>query len=263
MDHLRKATLLLVIVLGLHAMSLQAMEVAPSPVESAMQMQLAVMSAGDEFDEPTQGQKSTNANAKQQSIGKRSIWKAGALSALLPGLGEYYAGHKQKARLFFAGEAVTWIGYASLRIYGSAKEDDYIRFAQTNANAHLEDKSDEIRDMVGYYADINEYNSLGRAFDPERPYLADTPENHWQWQTTDDQAIYRHLKNRSREAYRRSDFFIGIAIVSRVISVVDAIRDVKRANNRLDQDFSQAPVKLEIDPLSATRQVTLSIRTPF
>ena len=263
MNHPKIAILLLVIVLGLLAASLQAIEVTPSPVESAMQVQLAAMSAGDEFDEPKQGQKPANSNALQQSTGERSIWKAGALSALLPGLGEYYAGHKQKARIFFAGEAVTWISYASLRIYGNAKENDYVRFAQTNANAHLEDKSEEIRDMVGYYTDINEYNSLGRAFDPERPYLADTPENHWQWQTTDDQAIYRHLKNRSREAYRRSNFFIGLAIVSRVISVVDAIRDVKRANNRLDQDFSQAPVKLEIDPLSATRQVTLSVRTPF
>jgi hypothetical protein len=249
-----------VIVFGTPAV---AREIPPSPVESAMQMQLALMNSGDEFDEPKQEQKPTNSDGQNQRSGKKSIMKAGALSALIPGLGEYYVGHRQKARVFFAGEAVTWIGYASLRIYGHAKEQDYIRFARTNADAQLEEKSDDFRDMVGFYGDISEYNSFGRVFDPERPYLADTPENHWQWQSADDQATYRHLKNRSREAYRQSNFFIGLAIVSRVISVVDAVRDTKRANNRLDEDFSQAPVKLEIDPLSATRQVAISVRTPF
>lgn len=240
-----------------------AIELASSPVDSAMQWQLASFGASDEFDEPAAKQKSSAPQKQVGVTGKKSIWKAGALSALVPGLGEYYVGNRKKARIFFATEAVTWIGYASLQIYGHAKEDDYIRFAATNANANLDDKDDQFRDMVGFYTDIYEYNSFGRVFDPDRPYLVDSPENHWQWQTPEDQATYRHLKNRSREAFRRSNFFIGLAIVSRVVSVVDAIRDVKRSNNRLDQDFSQAPVKLEIDPLSSTQQVTLSIRTPF
>lgn len=237
-----------------------ALDLPATPVQDAMRAGL--LADKDEFkDEPA----TRKAPAEfSHASGRKSVTKAGLLSALVPGLGEWYVGHREKARFFFAGEAATWAGFAAFRIYGHQRQEDYIRFAATNANAHLEDKSDEFRDLVGFYEDLNQYNSFGRVFDPERPYYEDTPENHWRWQSEDDRAIYRHLKNRSREAYRRSDFMVGVAVVSRVLSVIDAIRDAKRANNNLDRGFSDtAPLKLEIDPLSPTRQVAITFRTPF
>lgn len=247
------------LIIGSVAPALKADVLPPSSLDLAMKMELAM--AGDEFDDDATAAKK---NVTSESIsGKKSLAKAALYSALLPGLGEFYVGHKQKARIFFGAEAATWIGYASYRIYGHAKEQDYIRFAETNANAQLEGKNDEFRDMVGFYTSINEYNSFGRVFDPDRPYLVDSPENHWQWQTPEDQATYRHLKNRSREAYRKSDFFIGIAVIARVISVIDVVRDVKRYNSRLDRDMAESPFKLQVNPFSSTRQVVLSMRTPF
>ncbi len=229
-----------------------------SKVDLALRVEMAL--ADDDFDHEKGG---TQSQSKVSAEGKKSIFRAALYSTLIPGLGEYYVGNRGKARIFFATDAVTWIGYASYRIYGHAKEEDYIRFAQTNANAQLEDKSDDFRDLVGFYSSINEYNTLGRVFDTDRPYLVDSPENHWQWQSEADRGTYRHLKNRSREAYRTADFFIGIAIVTRIVSVIDAVRDVKRYNSRLDREFSDAPVRLELNPLSTTRQVVLSVRTPF
>jgi hypothetical protein len=257
-----KRTILLLagmLILWSAATTVKADLLPPSSLDLAMKMEMA--SAGDEFDnEATPDRK----NVTSETIsGKKSLAKAAIYSALLPGLGELYVGHKQKARIFFGVEAVTWIGYASYRIYGHAKEEDYIRFAQTNANAQLDGKNDEFRDMVGFYTSINEYNSFGRVFDPDRPYLVDSPENHWQWQTEEDQATYRHLKNRSREAYRKADFFVGIAIIARVVSVIDVVRDVKRYNSRLDREMAESPFKLQVNPFSSTRQVVLSMRTPF
>lgn len=223
-------------------------------------MKLEIMKADDDFGS---GASAKGATAVNTTAGNKSLLRAVLYSSLIPGLGEYYVGNRKKARIFFATDAATWIGYASYRIYGHAKESDYIRFAQTNANAQLENKSDDFRDLVGFYTNTDEYNSLGRVFDQERPYLPDTPENHWQWSSPEDQATYRHLKNRSREAFRTADFFIGIAIVTRVVSVIDAVRDVKRYNSRLDREFSEAPVRLDLNPFSSTRQVVVSFRTPF
>lgn len=257
-----KRTILLLagmLIFGSAATVVRADFLPPSRLDLTMKMEMA--SAGDEFDdEATAAKKSVTS---ETISGKKSLAKAAIYSALLPGLGEFYVGHRQKARIFFGVEAVTWIGYASYRIYGHAKEEDYIRFAQTNANAQLDGKNDEFRDMVGFYSSINEYNSFGRVFDPDRPYLVDSPENHWQWQTEEDRATYRHLKNRSREAYRKSDFFIGIAVIARVVSVIDVVRDVKRNNSRLDREMAESNFKLHLDPFSSTRQVVLSMRTPF
>ncbi|UCE23139.1 MAG: hypothetical protein JSU74_07470 [Candidatus Zixiibacteriota bacterium] len=193
-----------------------------------------------------------------------SVVKAAALSALLPGLGEYYVGHRTKAKFFFGAEALTWIGFFAFRTYGGWKEDDFIRFAGERAGASLVDKDEEFQDWVGFYMDIDEFNTLGRVGDPDRPYLEDTPDNHWRWLSVSDQEAYRDIKNSSREAYRRSEFMIGVAIVNRVISVIDAVRDAKRARSRIDGRFrgsEQRKIRLSVDPFNDSRQVSLTVYT--
>ena len=197
-----------------------------------------------------------------QTTGK-SMWKAVLLSAAVPGGGEYYLGKKKRARVFFATEALTWLGFASFKVYGHWKKDDYIRYAGINANAQLDGKSDEFADLVGFYDDIDQYNSLGRVSDPQRPYLFDTPENHWRWQTNDAKINYRTIKNQSREAFRRAKFMVGIAAVARLISMVDAVLIARQTNRQVDTKFSQVdpPVEFRIDPASQTRQLSLVIHT--
>ncbi len=196
-----------------------------------------------------------------------SLLKAGIYSALLPGMGEYYVGHRSKARIFFAVEAATWISFFTYHYYGNWKEDDLINFAATHASANLEGKSKEFQDWVGFYADIDQFNSLGRVQDPERPYLVDNVENHWRWQTSDEQAAYRDLKNRSRDAFRRRDFMIGLAIVNRVVSIIDAVRDAKRSRRVIkDSEFSLVQglnYRVEIDPLDVERPLSMSLYKRF
>ena len=197
---------------------------------------------------------------------RKSVFTAGLLSALVPGGGEYYLGYRKKARCFFAGEVLTWVGFISFHTYSNWKEDDYIRYAAAYANARLEDKDDDFRDLVGFYDDIDQYNAFGRISIPDRQYLEDTPENHWRWQSEQDRNTYRELKNRSRDASRRADFMIGIAIVSRVVSVIDAVRDAKRSQRRLDDPFSQfqsRKFKLAVNPFRSRNQISLTFITDF
>jgi len=222
---------------------------------------------GDEF--KTEDSKKADKNDFKETkstppTGKKSVMKAALLSALLPGAGEYYLGNRGKARYFFTVEAISWAGCIAFRTYGAWKREDYIRYARTYANANLDGKSEEFRDLVGFYRSIDDYNSLGRVYDPERPYLYDTPDNHWRWQSDADQATYRNLKNRSREAYRRGKFFVGIAIANRIISVIDAIRDTRRANRSLEQSFSQEkPLQIQFETFADGAQVQLALKTPF
>lgn len=198
---------------------------------------------------------------------KSSLFKAGLYSALLPGLGEYYVGHKSKARVFFAVEAATWISFFSFHIYGNWRENDYIDYAAVHANASLDDKDQEFRDWVGFYSDIDQFNSLGRVQDPDRPYLEDTPENHWRWQSAAEQDTYRHLKNRSREAHRRRDFMVGLAVVNRIVSIVDAVRDAKRSQREIKgSEFSLINglnYRLEITPFNVEKPVSMAIFKRF
>lgn len=195
---------------------------------------------------------------------RKSMWKAALLSAAMPGAGEYYLGHKSKARVFFAAEAVSWAGFTAYKIYSHWKKDDLIRFANERANASLDGKSDDFLDLVGYYTSVRDYNRFGRVFDPERPYFDENSSDYWQWQSDRDRQAYRSLKNASREANRRSKFMIGAAIINRIVSVIDAVRDARRQDRKIEDSFSsteQPRVRFSFDPMSSRHQINLTLLT--
>jgi len=245
-----------------------AVRLGETPVQNALQAEIAYDNV-----EPVRvrfqawGDDDFGGSSQQSISGSKSVFKAALFSTLIPGGGQYYLGKRKTARYFFAAEALTWLGYFSFNTYGNWRQDDYIAYAATHANADLAGKNDEFLTWVGFYNNIREFNSFGRAWDPDRPYLPDTPENHWEWKTDDERQTYRDLKNRSLEAFRRSDFMIGVAILGRVVSVIDAVRSARRMSRRIDMDFSDVgqnrSVKLSVDPFSMRRQVCLTFYPGF
>jgi hypothetical protein len=231
------------------------------------QLKNNIILASDDFSSEKQKKIDTFSDNKDKNIKsteKLSMVKGILYSALLPGLGERYAGNHTKAKYFIATEILTWVGYVSYRIYAKWKEDDMIRFASEHANAKIDNKDDAFRDMVGFYDNLEQYNNVGRVTDPDRAYYQEIPEYDWQWKSSSDRLGYRALKNRSREAYRNSEFMIGLAVVNRVISMIDAARDIKKANNSFDNEtFSKMKLKFDVNPLSRNSQIKVTLYTPF
>lgn len=218
-----------------------------TPIQDNLRQELTRpwLASSDEFEVGFDNDKGRSIDPQAASaVSSKSTIRAGLYSALVPGWGEHYLGQRGKARFFFTVEAISWIGFATFKTYQKWKKDDMIRFARERAGADLEGKDDFFIDMVGFYNDIDEYNSLGRAGDPDRPYLHDTKSNHWRWKTddfrraSDDRSAFRHLKNRSRSARRTANFMIGVMVVNRIISVIDSIRDSRKAQRVISSDWS-------------------------
>lgn len=196
---------------------------------------------------------------------KKSTVKAIAYSLLLPGAGEWYVGSRTKAKFFFGAEAAIWVGFTSFIVMKHWRHTDMIQYGNQHANAQLDGRDDAFLDLVGYYPSIYDYNTNGRATDPERPFLQDTPDNHWLWQTDGERKAFRTIKNQYREANRRSQFMLGLAALNRVISIIDVIRDVHRHNEKVRTSLSYEPsykLHLSFHPESDT-QVRLTLLTPF
>jgi len=241
-----------------------AVELGTAPVLNAMDegIQMARWEAATDFS--FDDDKNDDAQSTSYASGRKSVFRAAAYSALLPGAGQFYLGSRKKARYFFAAEALTWIGYISFHSYGGWKKDDYVQYGAIHADAQLEGRGDEFADYVGFYESIYDFNSAGRVTDLDRAYLEDTPENHWQWNSDDEQRTYRDLKNSSREAYRRADLMIGIAVVDRIVSVIDAIRSTTRHNRQLGSEFGAAhdrSFRFSVQPFSDRCQVKLTLMT--
>lgn len=220
------------------------------------------------FNQDSWGQTDTQSDSKKKvrSAGRKSPVKAAALSMVLPGLGHFYIGNKGRGKAFLSAESAVWAGYAAFSIYAGWREDDFMNLARDKANASLEGKDDEFQDLVGFYDDIGQYNSFGRVFDLNRPYLEDNESNHWQWQSDADKATYRYIKNRHREAEKRASLMLGLAVVNRVVAAVFAYRDARRLSRRIDVEFSsniRIRPEIELTPFNAERLAYVGLRASF
>jgi len=264
------AVILVILFLGSSGMSF---ELSETPINSMMITGLYNMNADnlEGFGSPgkTNEKDEDGFNKLEQTSanGGKKVWKAALYSAFVPGLGEYYSGHKTKAKYFFAVEALSWIGYISFRTYGNWKKDDMVKFAADYADASLEGTDDWFEDMVGFYDNTEEYNKRGRVDDPDRPYFPDAGVTHWSWDNAGDQETYRLFKNSYRDNYRRADFMIGLMIVNRIVSVIDAVRDVKRLQREVDADVLSGSGKIDyrfdIDPFNDDKLISFTVFKRF
>ncbi|KAA3636308.1 MAG: hypothetical protein DWP97_03025 [Calditrichaeota bacterium] len=247
--------------------SASAVELAEEPIQSRLQSNILFADESWEI-----GDSKTEENTKSDDIQyssqtkKYSLGKAVLYSALLPGLGQRYVGKSTKSKVYFASEALTWAGYAAFSLMGKWKKDDLIDYAAVHASAQLEGKDDQFLDYVGFYNSLDEFNTLGRVTDRDREYYQSTAEFYWQWDSATNRETYKDIKNSSKEAYRRADFMIVIAIVNRLVSVIDVVRDVRSENKKVATNISsveEKKYKLSINPLSNTTQVKLTIYPSF
>jgi len=173
----------------------------------------------------------------------KSIKKAFFLSLAVPGAGEYYVGKKRYTRGFLASEALIWSFALFSRYQGSMWRDDYIAFAAQSAGANPS-RSDDL-----YYQNIYEwpnsewYNEYlwaeARDLYPDNPaaqadYVAGklySPEDAWEWQSTEDWDRFRNLRVRSESAYRRVTYAAGAALLNHLLSAVNAARLAKSNND--------------------------------
>ena len=188
---------------------------------------------------------------EEKGEGLKSPRTAALLSLFLPGAGEVYAGAGTKGKIFMFSEASLWAGFFGFRTYSAWLKDDYKSYAASHAQVNLEQKTEGFFDELAYYDDRDQYNQFGPLYNrgEKQPY----PENdlwYWQWDSRDSRLHYRDLKNRSKDMSRRALYLVGLSLVNRIVSVVDALKTVKSYNRKRSLEFSQLKFDLKAHPLS-------------
>ncbi len=172
-----------------------------------------------------------------------STGKAVLYSLLLPGLGDWKLGHKDRAAVFFAVEGVIWVSFIAFEVQGSDYEEEYqdlaARFAGVTSTDHSDDFYATIRDYDSaeeYEASIkNEgqfelYPNIGsEALD--RYFTENRVEDYepWLWASTDRRLQYSEVRSASKTAYRRADYMLAAAATNRVVSAIFAYAAARSA----------------------------------
>jgi len=183
-----------------------------------------------------------------------SVRRAVFYSALVPGLGEMYAGNTNKGAFFVGVEAAILFGSYRLEQERDWKIDDSQRYAEVYAGVPEGSSDDVYRRIQSYYCsdDYNEqYLRDGRNYyliyknDPDAydEYVAAniyTGDETWEWQSEETWRHYQTLRKEKQDLEVYAKFAFGAMLVNRVISIVDAARTA-RAHNRYVGSLSVQP----------------------
>ena len=178
---------------------------------------------------------------------------AGALSAVLPGAGQFYNDQHKKAYIMFGVEVVIWGAYFVFDDQG----DNRMAAARDYAGAYAAtsgDHDDDYWQAVGGYMDSDAYNEdllrEARALQEEPSGLVGAADA-WQWVNEDRFHAYQKIRADGNNAYDRRDFMILFAVINRAVSVVDAVIGAGAHDGKLETEVMG--LNLELEPLPSWR----------
>jgi hypothetical protein len=194
---------------------------------------------------------------------KVNVTKATLFSFVLPGAGQWYAGARNRAGIFLAGEGLTWAAFGYFKTVQAAKERDYEALALADAGIDPAGKDDDFYRLLSFYMSRDDYNQAGRIIAPTRPYYPDTEQWDWQWSSEVKMDRYRDLRNQSKEADNRARFALGAMLLNRLIAAVDAWRTARSVNRQALMEHASWKVGVKGSPFSENPRFKLTFKRRF
>lgn len=157
-------------------------------------------------------------------------------SALLPGMGELYAGGYSSGKYFTIADGILWGSLIGVTAYANNQEDNYRSFAETYGGVDLNGKDAKYFGNIGNYLDIYQYN---RRQELDRNYedIYDSGTHYWKWSGQAQRTEYRDMWKSSETANNSTRFIVGALILNRIASVINAIRLVNAHNKNLKKEL--------------------------
>ncbi len=191
--------------------------------------------------------------------------KAGLLSLVVPGAGQFYNGDRTKAYVFGAAEVGVWTSIVVFHIQAKNREETYQDFARLFAG--VDGKHDEAYWLaVQGYMNTDRYNeavarearTLG-----EEPVGLIGPEHAWQWSTWDHFYEFNDLRADARRNYDHRNFMTLFLILNRAVAVYDAVRNAHREEPAPDHELLGFNVSLAVSAAANDPRAECVFRRSF
>jgi hypothetical protein len=116
-----------------------------------------------------------------------------------------------------------------MRTYSSWIRSDAHAYAAQYAGASFAGKDEYFESNIGDYFSMDEYNQqMLRNREYDKVYSSSA--YFWQWQTTEQQGIYRGERVRADRTKNNAQFAIAGLVINRIISAFGAVRAASRYN---------------------------------
>ncbi len=181
----------------------------------------------------------TTDTARSAPVQQKSRALALLYSALIPGMGELYAGDYSTGKYFTSTEIALWLTFAGMEIFGTSVYNDASTYAAIHSGANMGGKSDQFFTDVGNFTNTSQYNTL-KAQEGEYNNIYTTPDYFWQWDNDADRTEFRSMHIRANGIYDDTKYVLSAVVVNHVVSIIDALLLVNKVNSGVH--LSASPV---------------------
>ncbi len=150
------------------------------------------------------------------------------MSLVVPGWGQYAAGHTRRAAVYGAIEASGWLSVGGMRRYESIYTDDYRALAASVAGANVDGQPRTYFDDLAFYETRTLHNQVARVDEQPEPDLYGV-EDDWQWPTTADRQRFRDVYNDAKMMDRNVSYALLAVTLNHIASAIDAAKLASRA----------------------------------
>jgi hypothetical protein len=169
-------------------------------------------------------------------IEKKYSKKISYLSLLFPGTGEYLIGKKKLGKSLMVSDGLLWIGLGTAFFLRALIKDDLRAYLYTYgdcdgkksvAGRSAWDLTDSELELP-LYADSSAFYEE-RIFKPSRDDLMKKIDFYWQWDSEETHQEYYDLWKKGNQAKVTGYYFLGVALIVRVVSFINTGRMIKKA----------------------------------
>ncbi len=147
---------------------------------------------------------------------------AALFSLVLPGAGHFYLNRMDVGKYFLGIDAASWIGLASLEVYGNNVRDDSRKFSVEHAQVNdIDNKPDTYFGNIGSYANVYEYNNA-MLVKGDYTSLYDANKFYWNWDSFNNQQIFETQRRNSERIYDSKVIFGSLLVANRIVSAISA-----------------------------------------
>lgn len=197
---------------------------------------------------------------------RNRMYKAALLSALVPGLGEYYSGHRHRALISGAAEAGIWTSFVTFKVQEGLRRDRSIEYALAFAGARPGGDEDYFKAMgqfvraegPGQWNEFVRRRSRDTGEVVGREYTGDEA---WAWTSIDRFIEYRQLRRGMLSADEHAQNAIAFAVANRIISIVSVVQAVRSDSHHHKE--GGLGLRLEFDGLGAAPGARLGFVNRF
>ncbi len=153
-------------------------------------------------------------------------------SLLLPGLGEWVAGHRTSAKIFIGADLSLIGGIIGSQAYARQLERDFHGFAAVHAGVNTAGKNNQYWIDVGNATDLIAFNERRRV---QRNLNATWPETDfyfWHWDSEQNRFKYVGLRRKQNNWDNAATFLAAGMIINRIISAVNVVRLIHKEKKR-------------------------------